>query len=112
MKRVQKAWGQEAWIVNNELYCCKLITIYKTSDWSSNGRFHYHKNKDETFYIIDGHLHLEFYKKHVLIRKRILIEHAIIRLKPKTRHRFKAVTDECTFLEISTHHEDEDSYYI
>ena len=44
---VSKGWGYEDWIVNKEQYCGKLLFIKKGKKCS----WHYHKNKDETFYI-------------------------------------------------------------
>ena len=44
---VPKGWGFEKWIVNNEKYCGKLLYFIKDRKCS----WHYHKIKDETFYI-------------------------------------------------------------
>ena len=50
IKHVPKGWGYEKWIVNTDLYCGKLLFIEagKRCSW------HYHKLKDETFYIQSG----------------------------------------------------------
>lgn len=50
MKFVPKGWGYERWIVNKELYCGKLLYIAKDRKCS----LHYHKNKDEVFYLHSG----------------------------------------------------------
>ena len=52
IKHVPKGWGYEKWIVNNELYCGKLLFFNagKRCSW------HYHKLKDETFYIQSGEI--------------------------------------------------------
>ena len=55
---VVKSWGTELWFANNKKYCGKLLTVIPDI-WSSNGKFHYHKIKDETFFIIEGMLWLE-----------------------------------------------------
>jgi len=102
---VNKDWGSEFWIVNNELYCAKILTCGQKL--SSLGRFHFHKNKDETFYVLTGELLLELGDETYL-----LFEGDSLRVKPNIKHRFKAHTDKCTFLEISTHHENTDSHYI
>ena len=52
IKHVPKGWGYEKWIVNGELYCGKLLFFEKGKRCS----WHYHKIKDETFYIQSGEL--------------------------------------------------------
>lgn len=47
---VPKGWGFEKIIVNNNKYCGKLLYIIKDKSTS----LHYHKLKDETFYIQSG----------------------------------------------------------
>jgi len=98
---VKKEWGQELIIVNED-YCGKLITCKNI--WSSKGKYHYHKNKDETFFPILGRLILD-----VEGIEYILLPGQSFRIKPGTKHKFKAV-DECQFIEFSTHHEDSDTY--
>mgnify|MGYP001432797486 CR=1 FL=1 len=108
---IEKTWGYENIFTNNELYCGKIITINKDSI-SSGGKFHYHKIKDETFFVVDGCLILELIINGE-INSFILVPDKMtaIRIKPNTPHRFKGVSD-CTFIEVSTHHEDSDSYYL
>ncbi len=45
-ERVEKTWGSELWFANNDMYCGKLLTV-NVDKWSSEGKFHYHKIKDE-----------------------------------------------------------------
>ena len=47
-----KGWGHEKWIVNEEKYCGKILFFEagKRCSW------HYHKIKDETFYVQSGEL--------------------------------------------------------
>src|SRR5262249_27199605 len=49
---VPKSWGRELWIVNNELYCGKILEIHQGSRCS----LHFHKLKTETFYLHSGRL--------------------------------------------------------
>ena len=60
---VSKGWGYELWVENNELYCGKHLHVLP-SKWCS---VHYHKNKKETFYVINGELKLEFSTKELAI---------------------------------------------
>jgi len=103
MKKVDKDWGYEEWIVNNELYCFKKIFVKKGYQCS----IHWHKNKDETFYIEDGQITLELFGED----SRDLLKGESIRLVPNTLHRFTAVKDTMIY-EVSTHHEDSDSYRV
>ena len=104
MKEVEKTWGKEIWFENNELYCGKLLII-EQGKWSSNGRYHLHIDKDETFFVIEGELIL--YIAHDRI---ILGVGESYRIKPGTPHRFTTKSTVCRFIEVSTHHKDSDSY--
>lgn len=57
IKWVPKGWGGEKWIVNNDMYCGKILHIVKGHKLS----LHYHKIKDETFYVQDGNILLGYY---------------------------------------------------
>ncbi len=100
---VKKPWGIEIWMVNTEFYCWKIITCVHEK-WSSYGRYHWHEKKDETFYVVSGILlldieeHMSFYWPGEKIR-----------VKPYQKHRFRSANQACTFYEISTHHDEEDS---
>ena len=47
---VSKSWGFEKRIINNDKYCGKLLYVVKNKHTS----LHYHKSKDETFYVHAG----------------------------------------------------------
>lgn len=115
-KIVNKVWGYEIWIENNKLYCGKHLHVLPTK-WCS---VHYHKNKKETFYIVNGSLKLRY--SNNLNKEWWLEDHATeivlnkgqsFTLDPLIAHRFTSATNEpCDFIEISTHHDDSDSYRI
>ncbi len=111
MVKVEKTWGWEHWFVNNEKYCGKLLFVRK-GDWSQEGKFHYHKLKDETFFIIEGGLILDYVEDGVFKTKtlgRFDSFHVPIGMK----HKFTAFTDDgCKFVEASTTHRDDDSYRV
>jgi mannose-6-phosphate isomerase-like protein (cupin superfamily) len=111
-KYVSKTWGYEEWFVNNDLYCGKRLTVFK-DQWSSKGKYHYHKIKDETFYIIEGILLLiivdDKQKGSVPIK---LNKGDSYRVEPGVHHKFTSITDECKFIEVSTTHSDDDSYRV
>ena len=59
IKFVSKGWGFEKWIVNCEEYCGKLLYFAKGKMCS----WHYHKLKDEVFYVQSGKLLVKYSEK-------------------------------------------------
>ena len=55
-KIVPKGWGHEVWIVNKQEYCGKLLYLKEGKKCS----WHYHKLKDETFYLQSGKILLKY----------------------------------------------------
>ena len=114
---VPKVWGYEIWIENNKLYCGKHLHVLPTKSCS----VHYHKNKKETFYVIGGELRLEYstdlsldFWESTIVKPTIVLKKGdSFTLDTLTAHRFTSNTNyPCDFIEISTHHEDSDSYRI
>ena len=105
---VPKGWGEELIIENNDMYCGKVL-IFKSGCKFS---MHYHMIKDETWYVEYGEfvyrwLDTETAKLH----ESILHEGDVVRQRPGQPHQLEAITDGRIF-EVSTHHEDSDSYRI
>lgn len=105
---VQKKWGYETWFANNEQYCGKLLCI-NLNRWSSEGAFHYHKIKDETFFVIEGNLDLDYYEDGVFYSI-TLVPLQSFRVYPGVKHRFSTKSEQCKFIEASTTHRESDSY--
>ena len=103
---VSKEWGQEEWFENNELYCGKILTC-RDRIWSSGGRYHYHIEKDETFYILEGRLRLEVEGDTM-----ILGSGDSYRVLPGQKHRFRSEDGSCRFVEVATQHREEDSIRV
>ncbi|MFH1249399.1 MAG: sugar phosphate nucleotidyltransferase [archaeon] len=101
IKNVEKSWGMEEWIVNKD-YCGKMLTLKKGNQSS----FHYHKNKDETFYVLSGKFIISDEKGEI-----VLNEGDILDVSPGQIHKIRALEDS-QLIEFSTHHEDSDSYRI
>jgi len=101
---VKKEWGHEEWIVNNDKYCGKKLVFKEGYHFS----MHYHKIKDETFYVLSGTMYLEM--EYEGIKETHLVHPGdIIHILPNMLHRLTALTD-ASIIEFSTHHMDEDSY--
>lgn len=104
-----KGWGYEKWIVNNQLYCGKLLYF----DENKKCSFHFHKIKTETFYLQSGLI-----KVLHSLGDNISQAEAVV-LKPGDsfhvpvglRHQMIAMENSELF-EFSTQHFEEDSYRI
>jgi|WetSurMetagenome_2_1015567.scaffolds.fasta_scaffold308517_1 mannose-6-phosphate isomerase-like protein (cupin superfamily) len=106
----EKSWGYEIWFANTKEYCGKELYV-RNHLYSSKGNFHYHKNKDETFYVIEGKLKLDYVDNEGDFRSIILEEDQSFRVYPMIKHRFTSISvTGCRFIEASTHHEESDSY--
>lgn len=104
-----KGWGWENWIVNNELYCGKQLKFYSGKKCS----WHYHKIKDETFYVGYGVFTvLTGEDDNIEEAKRITLKEGdSLHIPPGLRHQMIARTDAMLW-EFSTQHFEEDSYRI
>jgi len=108
IQEVQKGWGKEIWLVNNNKYCGKILKFNAGSKFS----MHYHVNKEETFYILDGHLRLKYFDlSNAEEKNEDLYSGDIVDIPQFNPHKIEAIK-ESTIVEISTHHEDSDSYRI
>ena len=82
---------------------------------------HYHKLKKETFYVIKGSLTVEYsshidkdrWNSSIDIQYAVLQEGDALTIDRNTPHRFYTTDiSPCDFIEISTHHDESDSYRI
>ena len=103
-----KGWGEEIWIINNEKYCGKLLKFNKGATFSD----HYHINKDEAWYVLEGKLELRYYDLANADRLTIeLSPGSVVHIPPSTPHQLIAL-EASTVIEVSTPHEEADSYRI
>ena len=109
MKHVEKGWGYEKWIVNTEDYCGKLLYFEEGKRCS----FHYHKAKDETFYLQSGKILLYYGDTDNLNEaKDIILEPGDkFHIYRGLRHQMVAVEPSELF-EFSTQHFEDDSYRV
>jgi mannose-6-phosphate isomerase-like protein (cupin superfamily) len=109
MKYVKKGWGYEKWIVNKEEYCGKLLFFNKDKCCS----WHYHKIKDEVFYLQSGKMIVKFSEgDDIQEAEQMLLEPGQnFYIYPGLRHQMIALKDSELY-EFSTQHFDEDSYRI
>lgn len=105
-----KVWGEEQWIVNNDKYCGKRLILRKGMQCS----LHYHKVKDETFYVESGLVRME--RVYATVREdgeevSNLGPGDVVHIPARLLHRFSGLEDSVIF-EFSTHHDEEDSYRV
>lgn len=109
IKHVPKGWGYEKWIVNNDKYCGKLLYFFKGKRCS----WHYHKIKDEVFYIQSGKIRVLYSMSDDIhtAQEIILNPGDNFHVYTGLRHQMIALEDTELF-EFSTQHFDSDSYRI
>lgn len=111
-ERHKKGWGYEDWIANKKEYCGKLLLFEKGKKCS----IHYHKLKDETFFLFSGKLKVllsDSLEDYEAGKKEEIILNAgeCLYIWPGRVHRMEAV-EESNLMEFSTEHFEEDSYRI
>ena len=106
---VPKGWGREVWLVNNDLYCGKILEISKGKRCS----LHFHQIKTESFYLRSGLLKV-YIKQSPTVE---MIEHFELKagecmdIPRGLVHQMEALEDSELF-EFSTQHFDSDSHRL
>ncbi len=109
IKFVPKPWGYEKWLANSDKYCGKLLFLCKGKKTS----WHFHKLKDEVFYIHKGSVVVYYGRGDDLDEAFSLTLTAgdKFHVPIGLRHRVYALEDTEVF-EFSTQHFDSDSHRI
>lgn len=104
-----KGWGYEKWIVNKPQYCGKLLFFNKGKKCS----WHYHKIKDEVFYLQSGKILLKYSDSEFLESANEVVLNAgdSFHIYTGLKHQMIALEDSELF-EFSTEHFEHDSYRI
>lgn len=100
---VSKVWGYERWLVNNDLYCGKILTI----EPGFISSMHRHIDKMESFHVDKGIVHLEYGRPDNWTRINLLAGDTFT-IHPGIFHRFRAIGATAVVFEFSTHHDDAD----
>ena len=98
-KFVNKKWGYEIWIVNNEYYCGKMLVLKKGAQCS----LHYHPKKRETFCVLEGKIRLNVNSEKYTMSS----TSDPITIEPNEPHMFYGI-QRSEILEVSTPHSDDD----
>jgi len=105
---VPKGWGEEIIIENNELYCGKILIFKEGCKFS----IHYHMNKDETWWVEYGEFIYRWIDTETAEMNEVKLEEGdVVRQRPGQPHQLEAISNGRIF-EVSTHHEDSDSYRV
>lgn len=107
-KTVEKAWGAEYVLCNNEEFCGKVLVFKAGAKFS----MHFHRNKREVFAMRKGSVNLIWIDtadaRRVVLPLGVGDVVEIPRFMP---HQIEALEDS-EITEFSTHHEDSDSYRV
>lgn len=107
-RRVNKAWGWEDIIVNNDRYCAKILHFKEGARFS----LHFHLVKHETWYVAKGSFIMTYVdtdygnQVHIVLRLGDVIE-----IPQGLPHQLRTL-EESEIFEASTPHLDVDSYRI
>lgn len=105
---VSKGWGREIVFANNDEYCGKLLEFKRGAKFS----MHFHIQKRESFYILRGEVELWFYDlTNAAPNMKTLRVGDVVHIPRNCPHQIRALQDS-VIVEVSTHHEDADSYRI
>ena len=108
---VNKSWGNEVRIVDNEdnNYSGKLLNINQNESTSS----HFHSKKHKTFYVLTGVLYVEIVEpESAEVMNYKIDSEETFEIEQNVAHRLSAQDGNVTVIEISTYHDDEDVYRV
>jgi mannose-6-phosphate isomerase len=99
-RRVDKPWGHELIWALTERYVGKLLSVDAGHELS----LQFHREKDESWYVLEGRAELEFAAVGEKTTSReVVTPGAAFRIEPGTVHRVRALED-TVILEVSTPH--------
>lgn len=104
-------WGFEVRMANTPYYCGKLLVLENCK----NSSIHYHKLKTETFIILSGTVELTFWPQddtETIGLTKAFASGERVTLHRLQKHVFRAVGGPAVILEVSTHHDDGDTYRV
>lgn len=95
--RVEKPWGFEVWWANTPLYAGKLLHVREGQRLS----LQYHREKDESCYLLSGHIRLVIGPSVDDLETIELVPEACWRVTPGTVHTIEAI-ETSVIIETST----------
>ncbi len=110
-KKISKSWGYELWLANNKdnNYCGKILSIRERCSTS----MHFHVNKHETFYVLEGILKIQILNTETASTEElVVVQGDTYEINRAIPHKLIAMNGPVKFIEVSTFHEDSDSYRV
>jgi len=105
---VEKAWGREVIFADEPGYCGKVLEFNAGSEFS----MHFHREKDESWYVVSGSLELEVVDPTTTRRKKFLLTQGDTwRNPPGWPHKLRAL-EPSSVVEASTRDDAGDNYRI
>ena len=109
-KRVEKKWGHELWIHNDNQYCGKLLVFTNSGNKFS---MHYHMLKNETWYVQEGAFQFDWIDTESAERCYTQLQKGdVVYIEKGLPHQLTSLIDNSIVFEVSTEHFDDDSYRI
>ena len=108
---VNKAWGNEIRIVDNEEnnYSGKLLNINQNESTST----HFHSKKHKTIYVLTGTVHIEIVEPQTAeVMTYSVDSEETFEIEQNVAHRLYAKDIGVTVIEVSTYHDDKDVYRV
>ncbi|MDO8644853.1 MAG: cupin domain-containing protein [bacterium] len=96
-KKIEKPWGYELIWAHTERYAGKILVIEKGKRLS----YQYHEKKEETFFLLEGAIRLEFSENGGVRQIKNLKPGDFFHVPPQLRHRIEAV-ENSRVLEVSS----------
>lgn len=105
---VEKGWGSEEVLFNNEELCGKILRFKKGAKFS----MHSHKLKREAFWVMSGKLKVTGIRTLSARQYCIFLKTGDVLEVPRGAFHQIEAQEESALVEFSTHHDDEDSYRV
>ena len=104
VRKVQKGWGHELWIANNDRYCGKVLHYDRKGVVSSS---HFHSDKIESFFAMGRFLF--YYKDTKGFTVHATLERGdVVHIPACTPHQLEPLEDGAEIFEVSILHDDND----
>lgn len=109
-KKVDKVWGYELWVHNDEEYCGKLLVFEEAY---ANFSMHYHLKKKESWYVQEGSFKFDWIDtENAQLNTDVLQVGDSVTIERGQPHQLTSLKPNSIVFEVSTEHFDEDSYRI
>ena len=107
---VEKGWGKETIFAANELYTGKFLEFDRAG---SKFSMHFHKDKDESWVVIQGAFKLTIIKTEDASREEIILRKGDTwRNVPLLPHQLEALENDSAIIEVSTFDNPADNFRI